>query len=191
MIHGDLVPTNIFWLDKELTVIDFGLSKLKGARNHPVLTTDSFRAPEIFLNQMDEDNYGEELSNYDESLDLWSVAATLHVLFTQSFLIPIRQAVSPYGKTEIGWLVGRLGVPDATYLKSAVAKDKFFVEVDGSYKLKDDIAIPEEAKTLESLYRSPDALTQKMKDLMGKCLRWDPKTRITVKEALEHPLFEG
>jgi serine/threonine protein kinase len=188
MIHGDLMPSNMFWVNKQLTVIDFNLSSLVTDKSTPVVTQSRFRAPEIFLNQMAEDNTSGEKANYDEKIDVWSAGACIHYLYTGHFLFTHYLNGMPYGRIAISSMVDRLGMPRAGYLETAVAVNKFFDKLGGKFKLKSD-PILFRVQPLKKHYQSQDPLVKSLKDFVSKCLQWDPKDRISVAEALQHPLL--
>jgi serine/threonine protein kinase len=189
LIHGDLTADNLFWINRRLTVIDFGLAQLKSDRFVPVVTYTPYRAPEIFLNQKQEANIASEQIQYDEQIDVWSAAACIHVLFTNVLLCPDTGRKGKYGHLAIASLVDRLGMPNDAYLETSISTDKFFTKVDSRYELKKEIPRPG-CKPLESYYQSLDSLTPSMKDFITRCLAWDPKDRLTVDQALDHPYIK-
>jgi serine/threonine protein kinase len=186
LIHADFNMSNLFWDDRNLTVIDFGLSVLQDDKSLPVVTDPLYRAPEIFLNQRAESNHFRRGANYNESIDVWSAAVCLHLRFTGKFLVG-----KEHKHCVIPSLIDRLGMPSNSYLKTAMAADKFFSQVsEGVFVLKENISKPG-LKPLSAYYESTDASTQQMRDFIFKCLTWDPLERMTVDQALKHPFIKG
>jgi len=72
--HRDLKPENLLFLNKtddDLKVIDFGLSRIFGEKDHTMKTkvgTAYYVSPEILLGE------------YDEKCDIWSCGVILYIL---------------------------------------------------------------------------------------------------------------
>ena len=85
VIHRDLKPLNILVNENwDVKISDFGQSNVQiGKINEnynltKYVTTRYYRAPELYLNYS---------SNYDTSVDMWSIGCTIAELFTKKVFI--------------------------------------------------------------------------------------------------------
>jgi len=150
-----------------LKICDFGLARAMGAElktKSGVMTdyvaTRWYRAPELLLGWKE----------YGASVDTWSVGCILAELLKRKPFLPGTET-----KNQLELIIEIFGNPTEEEI-NAIPKEK-------SRKLMK--AMPKKKpRVLETMFPSanPKAL-----DLLKKLMIFDPKKRITVDEALQHP----
>ena len=166
VLHRDLKPQNLL-IDKNtntLKIADLGLGR---AFSIPLksytheIVTLWYRAPEVLLGS----------THYSTPVDMWSVGCIFAELARKQPLFP--------GDSEVQQLLHifkLLGTPNEQVWP-------------GVTSLKDWHAFPQwKPQELSKFY--PELDTQGI-DLMKKMLRYAPADRITAKDALLHPYFDG
>ena len=166
VLHRDLKPQNLL-IDKNtntLKIADLGLGR---AFSIPLksytheIVTLWYRAPEVLLGS----------THYSTPVDMWSVGCIFAELARKQPLFP--------GDSEVQQLLHifkLLGTPNEQVWP-------------GVTSLKDWHAVPQwKPQELSKFY--PELDTQGI-DLMKKMLRYAPADRITAKDALLHPYFDG
>ncbi|KAJ3607382.1 hypothetical protein NHX12_024433 [Muraenolepis orangiensis] len=167
VIHRDLKPSNLLVNENcELKIGDFGMAR--GLSSHPeeshsfmteYVATRWYRAPELMLS----------LHHYSLAIDMWSVGCIFAEMLGRKQLFPgkhyvhqIQLILSVLGTPPQG-LIGAIGAERVrSYIQSLPSRDP----------------VP-----LAKLYpqAEPEAL-----GLLGSMLRFDPRERTTVTQALEH-----
>ncbi len=166
IMHRDLKPQNILVTKKGIPKIaDFGLSRRYalpvGKYTHEVQTL-FYRAPEILL--------GTEI--YSTAIDTWSLGCILGEIYVGK---PIFHSNSEIGQLYEIFQV--LGTPNED-LWPGVSKLKDYKDFFPQWKRK-------------SLAEVWPELSENGADLLEKMLTYDPIKRISPREALKHPFFEG
>lgn len=167
VIHRDLKPSNLLLNSNcDLKVCDFGLARSVAAQedNFGFMTeyvaTRWYRAPEIMLT----------FQEYTTAIDVWSIGCILFEMLSGKPLFP----GSDY-HNQLSLIIDILGTPkmdDFNSIKSKRAKD-YIKMIPFKRKIHFYELIPN---------INPDA-----SDLLEKLLTFNPKNRITVQQALEHP----
>ncbi|CAD8065342.1 unnamed protein product [Paramecium sonneborni] len=168
LIHRDLKPSNILIdSDCRIKLADFGLARLATEIDEFTVMTDYvatrwYRAPEILL--------GSPIYNY--SVDMWSIGCILGEMVLSKSIFTGQSTFNQLEK-----IVEVLGKPsqDDLIQINAPMSDKIFRE----------IQMPKR-KSLFTYIKSSDTVI----DFIAKCLTWNPNNRMTVDQALSHPLLE-
>ncbi|XP_061564696.1 mitogen-activated protein kinase 7 [Cololabis saira] len=168
VIHRDLKPSNLLVNENcELKIGDFGMAR--GLSSHPeesysfmteYVATRWYRAPELLLS----------LNHYSLAIDLWSVGCIFAEMLGRKQLFPGKHYVH-----QLQLILSVLGTPPEGLI-GAIRADRVRSYVQS---LPSRTAVP-----LAKLYpqTEPEAL-----DLLRAMLRFDPRERISVTEALAHP----
>ncbi|MCJ1282774.1 Mitogen-activated protein kinase [Xylographa opegraphella] len=167
VLHRDLKPGNLLVnADCELKICDFGLAR--GFSQDPdenrgymteYVATRWYRAPEIMLS----------FQSYTKAIDVWSVGCILAELLGGRPFFKGRDYVD-----QLNQILHILGTPNEETLSRI-----------GSPRAQDYVrnlpAMPK--RSFQQLFpnANPDAL-----DLLNRMLAFDPSSRISVEEALEH-----
>ncbi|KAK0387348.1 hypothetical protein NLU13_5661 [Sarocladium strictum] len=171
VLHRDLKPGNLLVnADCELKIADFGLARgfsIDPDENAGYMTeyvaTRWYRAPEIMLS----------FQSYTKAIDVWSVGCILAELLGGRPFFKGRDYVD-----QLNQILHILGTPNEETLARI-----------GSPRAQEYVRnLPHmPKKTFPSLFpnANPDAL-----DLLDKMLAFDPSSRISVEEALEHPYLQ-
>jgi len=187
VVHRDLKPGNLLVnADCELKICDFGLAR--GYNSAPdenptamteYVATRWYRAPEIML----------AFRNYDTAIDVWSIGCIFAELILGKPLFKGKDYVDQLNKildvlgrspptlsSTAGLLpLSMSGTPDGESVRR-IASQKAYAYIQ---------SLPPK-KTVPFSKLMPAADPQAI-DLLTKMLTFDPTTRITVTEALEHP----
>uniref|UniRef100_A0A4W4GXY3 Mitogen-activated protein kinase n=1 Tax=Electrophorus electricus TaxID=8005 RepID=A0A4W4GXY3_ELEEL len=169
VIHRDLKPSNLLVNENcELKIGDFGMARGLSAAHADesrsfmteYVATRWYRAPELMLS----------LHHYSLAIDIWSVGCIFAEMLGRKQLFPGKHYVH-----QLQLILSVLGTPPETIVRAIGAERvRSFVQ-----------SLPSKAPVpLSRLYphAEPAAL-----DLLGAMLRFDPRERISVCEALEHP----
>ena len=166
VLHRDLKPENVLVRrqDRTVKIADFGLSRMfsrpQGQHTQEVVTL-WYRAPELLL--------GAE--RYGTPVDVWSVGCILAETATARPLFP--------GDSEIDQLfkIFRVRGTPNDHVWPGVSRLP-------NYKLE----FPQWHEQL--LVKAAPALTLPALDLLGRCLAYEPSSRITAREALVHAFID-
>lgn len=147
---------------------DFGLSRNLSIQKKEDLTeyvvTRFYRAPEIMLSS----------HSYSNSVDVWSIGWTLAEIITGKVLFPGENYIE-----QVNLIIEKRGSPDADTMEM-VSNDnakKYIESLGNKEKMAMSALVP---------FNNSDA-----QDLIDKLLDLNPKTRMTVEEALKHPYLES
>lgn len=170
IVHRDLKPANLLLnANCDLKVCDFGLARsvttsVPAGKEVGLMTeyvaTRWYRAPEIMLS----------FKMYTKAIDIWAVGCILAELLTGRPLFPGRDY-----SHQLDLILDVIGTPSL---------DEFYAIT--SRRSRDYIrALPiRKKRPFPTLF--PHASTDAI-DFLSKTLTFDPKKRMTVDEALEHP----
>ncbi|KAL3618593.1 hypothetical protein CASFOL_037675 [Castilleja foliolosa] len=176
VMHRDLKPSNILVNDinGDLKICDFGLSRCfdrtkETGRYTQLVVTLWYRAPELLLGAKE----------YSCAIDMWSVGCIMAELLLNRVLFEgsceIRQIASIYKV---------LGMPDDVAWPG-------FSNMPGSGVVVEPLGERLPCNLLDSgVFAGHPLVTENCFDLILKLLKYDPKKRITAKEALEHGWFK-
>lgn len=171
VIHRDIKPNNILLNDScDVKICDFGFAREiihgSSADQTEYVVTRYYRAPEIMLNSR----------KYNSAVDIWSVGCTFFELIDSKILFGEANNYI----TLLEMIIQMLGTPSTETLN--------FIENENAINwIKTQKAAP---KRLASSYLKNKDISKQALDLLDKCLVFDPRHRISAKEALEHPYFE-
>ncbi|KAM6951166.1 LOW QUALITY PROTEIN: mitogen-activated protein kinase 7 [Aplochiton taeniatus] len=168
VIHRDLKPSNLLVNENcELKIGDFGMAR--GLSSHPeeshsfmteYVATRWYRAPELMLS----------LHHYSLAIDLWSVGCIFAEMLGRKQLFPGKHYVH-----QLQLILTVLGTPSESVI-GAIGAERV-----RSYVQSLPLRAP---VPLAKLY--PQAERDAV-DLLAAMLRFDPRHRISVTQALEHP----
>jgi len=168
VLHRDLKPSNLLMnANCDLKICDFGLARTnceKGQFMTEYVVTRWYRAPELLLS----------CEEYGTSIDIWSVGCIFAELLGRKPIFPGKDYIN-----QLKLIVNVLGSPDEDDLE--------FIESQKARSYIKSLPVTSHA-SLQRLYprANPSSIS-----LLDKMLAFDPRKRITVTEALEHPYFSG
>lgn len=167
VLHRDLKPSNILLNGNcDLKICDFGLARVNPeiSSNLTVyVATRWYRAPEIMLSS--------ESGDYTRAVDMWSVGCILAEIIGRRPLFPGNDLLD-----QLHQVTNVIGTPTESEIES-IHNDNAKVYVRNNLMNKP-------RQPLSQLFRGVDPL---LLDLLEKMLLFDPRKRITVERALEHP----
>jgi serine/threonine protein kinase len=169
LIHRDLKPQNIL-VDRNGTmkICDFGLARAFSVpistMTHEVVTL-WYRAPEILL-------AGSKHNRYSVEVDIWSLGAIFAEVHNKKAIFPADTEIQ-----ELNKIFSILGTPNETVWPGVTRMPDWKRSV-ASYRAKAPEAIV-------------PGLSAEGQDLFMKMLTYDPAKRISGKDALRHPYFNG
>ena len=173
IIHCDLKPENILLKQPSksgIKVIDFGSACFEDSRVYTYIQSRFYRAPEIMLG-----------IPYTSAIDIWSFGCILAELYYGYPLFPGESE-----KEQLLCIMEICGVPPPHVLAQSTRVKLFFDEV-GAPRIvpnsRGKVRTPS-TKKLEEALQCEDAA---FLNLLRRCFDWDPVTRITPLEALQHP----
>ncbi|KAJ7524057.1 hypothetical protein O6H91_18G075500 [Diphasiastrum complanatum] len=164
VLHRDLKPSNLLLnANCDLKICDFGLARTgsdKGQFMTEYVVTRWYRAPELLLS----------CEEYSTAIDMWSVGCIFAELLGRRPIFPGKDYIN-----QLKLIVNKIGSPEESDLQ--------FIN---SHKARSYIrSLPFEPRIpLPLLYPHANPLAI---NLLDRMLVFDPKKRITVTEALEHP----
>jgi c-Jun N-terminal kinase len=173
IIHRDLKPSNIVVKeDCSLKILDFGLARAADSAFNmtPYVVTRYYRAPEVIVGM-----------KYKANVDVWSIGCIFAELVKGEILLPGRDYIDQWNI-----VCKKLGTPGR----------EFFAKLDNNVRHYCESQVRQKGEGFGQLF--PDYLfpfscpedskkTAQAKDLLQRMLQIDPKDRISVPEALQHP----
>ncbi|XP_053926587.1 dual specificity protein kinase CLK1-like isoform X3 [Cuculus canorus] len=160
----------------DIRLADFGCATYDHDYHNPVVTTRPYRAPEVVL----------ELG-WSHPCDVWSIGCTLLEYYRGDLVFEPDDNIEHLAMMER--LLGPL--PDQMIKRVVSSKKKYFCN--GRLAWDEGSASGQYVsgccKPLKEYMTCHDSDHENLFDLIGKMLEYDPATRITMEEALEHPFF--
>ncbi|KAJ0254835.1 Mitogen-activated protein kinase 10 [Hirschfeldia incana] len=165
VIHRDLKPNNLLVnTNCQLKICDFGHAR--GTSEYNAMTeyvvTRWYRAPELLLNS----------SVYTSAIDIWSVGCIFLELLTRKTVFPGRDHVH-----QLRLVLELLGSPSEEELGSLSENSKLYLR-----------QLPYHDR--QSFFVKFPNVHYTALDLIMKMLKFDPRQRISVEEALDHPYLK-
>lgn len=181
VLHRDLKPGNLLVnADCELKICDFGLAR--GFLDIPeentgfmteYVATRWYRAPEIMLTS----------SQYSTAIDMWSVGCILGELFICAPLFPGNDY-----RHQLLLIFQFLGTPSEDELNRCIKSPRakaYISSLPQFRKLNFERAFNNHPNRMKRFGGAP--INPQGIDLLRRLLVFDPKERLSVEEALEHP----
>ena len=134
----------------------------------------TYQAPEILASKK------KNKTNYDEKIDLWGVGCIMAELYTKicPFFPSLKNSKFKW-ISQLNGIFKKLGKPSKEEIKKFASKER-----------EKDIYKFHSFPKLDNNELFPNVKNEKVLDLMGKFLCINPKERITLKEAINHPYFD-
>lgn len=168
-IHCDIKPENILLAPGSKTrvkLVDFGSSCFDGQQKYFYIQSRFYRAPEVILG-----------IPYGAPMDIWSTALVLIEMLTGDALFPGDDEL------EVLWMISQLiGPPPHKLVNQGNRKDEFFDDESDLKPIQNPR--PPKSLNLSDVLKVNDPL---LIDFLMKCLTWDQETRLTSRQALQHP----
>ncbi|PSK51814.1 hypothetical protein B9Z65_3081 [Elsinoe australis] len=173
-------------LEPEIRLIDFGSATFDDEYHSSVVSTRHYRAPEIILNL-----------GWSYPCDIWSIGCILVEFFTGDALFQTHDNLEHLAMMESvvdapidKALVRQVCAGRGSNKNSAAA---FFKRLSLAYPQEDtprsSRKFVKAMKKLHEIIPSHNAFNKQFLDLLRRIFVYDPKKRITAKEALRHPWF--
>ncbi|KAJ8505730.1 hypothetical protein OPV22_006616 [Ensete ventricosum] len=162
VLHRDLKPSNLLLnANCDLKICDFGLARTTSETDFMTeyVVTRWYRAPELLLNS----------SEYTAAIDVWSVGCIFMELMDRKPLFPGRDHVH-----QLRLLMELIGTPNEA--------DLDFVNENARRYIRQLPRHPRQSFPEKFPHVHHTAI-----DLVERMLTFDPRQRITVEDALEHP----
>jgi serine/threonine protein kinase len=170
LIHSDLKPENILVSDTEdkIKIIDFGSSFYeKNGRYCNYIQTRYYRSPEVLLGLPVTTN-----------IDIWSLGCIIYEMIRG---YPLFKAKN-YQDLFL-YHTNLLGIPDSKIIKESQYGNKYIVKDNKNYKLLKNydskkIIFDPGTRFIE---RHRNKENEKVFNILLKCLKWEPKKRLNLK----------
>ncbi|XP_078382556.1 LOW QUALITY PROTEIN: dual specificity tyrosine-phosphorylation-regulated kinase 4-like [Oculina patagonica] len=181
IIHCDLKPENILLRQRgqsAIKVIDFGSSCYEHQKVYTYIQSRFYRSPEVILG-----------IPYNMAIDMWSLGCILAELYTGYPLFPGENEVE-----QLACIMEILGKPPSSVLDGNVpaSRKRLFFDSKGNPRSMTNSKGRKRqvnGKELNAALKTNDAL---FVDFINRCLDWDPATRLTPDEAIQHEwIIEG
>ena len=185
IIHRNLNPSNIL-LDEntivKITGLNYAIYKdtyentLKGETNDFIEEKISLSclAPEILASKK------KSKEDYDEKSDIWSIGCIFaSLLLRQPTFFPLVKKNNIKWESQINGIFKKLGKPSKEEIAKFASKER-----------AKDIMKLKHYEKMDKKVLYPNLNDEKAIDLIEKFLRINPKDRITILEAKDHPYFD-
>lgn len=173
VIHCDLKPENILLRSRHssrIKVIDFGSACYDTEKVHSYIQSRFYRSPEVILG-----------AEYGCAIDMWSFGCIMSELHTGRPIFPGRNE-----QEQLTYCMEVLGVPSRGFLDRCKRSRHFFTTSGHPKSTRDTKGRNRRPGTrgIHKATKSNDAL---FNDFIMRCLAWDPRERMTPKQARLHP----
>ncbi|KAL7749256.1 serine/threonine protein kinase, CMGC, dual-specificity [Sorochytrium milnesiophthora] len=193
IIHCDLKPENVLLVSNNkshIKVIDFGSSCRQHEKLYTYIQSRFYRSPEVILG-----------IPYTMAVDMWSLGCMLAELFTGFPLFP-----GDNEHDQLSCIMEISGLPESRLLDKCERRNLFFdannkpLPAPPSSSSSSSSSSGSGGAPVKLKYRRPGSrtLAQAIKckddmflDFISQCLIWNPETRMTPSEALQHPWIVG
>uniref|UniRef100_A0A914YMB6 Stress-activated protein kinase JNK n=1 Tax=Panagrolaimus superbus TaxID=310955 RepID=A0A914YMB6_9BILA len=172
IIHRDLKPSNIgFRANASIKLLDFGLACAENSASLTgYVTTRHYRAPEIILG-----------AGYKANADVWSLGCIFAELITKTILFPGTNHVDQWTK-----IISIVGTPNSSFYETLTDTTKAYLNSLPKYSAKSwESLLPD--SLFPSWEKDSELTAANARDLISKMLVIDPKQRINVRDAINHP----
>ncbi|KAJ5226483.1 Dual specificity protein kinase [Penicillium chermesinum] len=174
-------------LDSEIRLIDFGSATFDDEYHSSVVSTRHYRAPEIILNL-----------GWSFPCDIWSIGCILVEFFTGDALFQTHDNLEHLAMMEavIGHKLDQRIVKQVTQGRTGNhnSASKYFVRNKLDYPNNETTRASRKyvraMKEINEFIPTNSNFNRQFLDLLRQIFVYDPKQRITAKEALKHPWFK-
>lgn len=170
-IHCDIKPENVLLVPGSnalIKLIDFGSSCFIGQQKYEYIQSRFYRAPEVIIGVP-----------YGPPMDIWSTALVIIEMLIGQPLFP-----GDDEEEQLAMIAELLGEPPKEMIEEGKRKEEFFDEdnhfIDSPAFQKRKLG----SMNLAQVLNTNDTF---IVDFLMKCLTWDPKVRLTAKQAMQHP----
>lgn len=165
ILHRDLKPANILVAENcDLRICDFGLARYcdptEESPNTCYVVTRWYRSPELLLASDD----------YATAIDMWSIGCILAEMYTRRPIFPGKDT-----RNQVELICRIIGKPTPAEIESVRNK-----------RAREFLKSLPPSRCVSWAKVLPEA-DESARDLISRLLVFDPKKRLTAKEALEHP----
>jgi dual specificity tyrosine-phosphorylation-regulated kinase 2/3/4 len=174
VVHCDLKPDNIL-LDKEgrMRLIDFGCACFEKSATPCYAQSRHYRAPEVILE-----------TGLSCSVDMWSLGCILAEMAKGKVLFP-----GDNEKQQLAFVMELLGKPPKGLVSHSTKRAQFFEPSGVPKQVHSSKGCPIFAGSISlNLYLS--GCGKHFSNFISRCLDWNPQTRLTPSEAMEHPWLQ-
>lgn len=172
IIHCDLKPENVLLKQRgssSIRIIDFGSSCYVHQRVYTYIQSRFYRSPEVILGLP-----------YGLPIDMWSLGCILAELYTGYPLFPGENEVE-----QLACIMEVLSLPPQ-HLLIAASRRRLFFDSKGNPRCVTNSKGKKRrpgSRDLASVLKCSDT---HFVHFIARCLEWDPSTRMTPEEALQH-----
>ena len=174
VVHCDLKPDNIL-VDNEgkLRLIDFGCACFEKTASPCYAQSRHYRAPEVILE-----------TGLNCSVDMWSLGCILAEMAKGKAIFP-----GDNEKQQLALMMELLGKPAKGLVARSAKKAQFFDSSGAPKQMHSSQGRPIFPGSISlSLYLS--GCGKHFSDFVSRCLDWNPQSRLTPDQALEHPWLQ-
>ena len=163
-----------------IKIVDMGNGCYIDQHYSDIIQTREYRGPEVILD-----------GEYDESADIWSFACMIFELVTGDYLFDPKKGKT-YSKNDdhlaqVSELIGEC--QDKNFLLSCEAAPEFFTKT-GKMKRIKKLKSWGIKQILVEKYRLKDVEAEFLARMLERCLKWNPKERVSAKDLLDDPWFK-